>query len=153
MRSDFKKPAFGRKPGGKSFGGGKPWERGGGDRGGFGGARREGGFKRGGFRDSREGGASSMHKATCATCSKSCMVPFAPRQGRPVFCSDCFQKDGGESSFDRKPSFGGRERGDFGGRPSFREAPAPAALPADLAQQLKVIQEKLDILLELASDE
>jgi len=35
---------------------------------------------------------SQMHDATCAECGESCQIPFEPRQGRPVLCSDCFRK-------------------------------------------------------------
>jgi CxxC-x17-CxxC domain-containing protein len=31
-----------------------------------------------------------MHPATCASCGKDCQVPFEPRDGRPVYCSDCY---------------------------------------------------------------
>jgi len=31
-----------------------------------------------------------MHTATCATCGKDAQVPFQPREGRPVYCSDCY---------------------------------------------------------------
>jgi len=31
-----------------------------------------------------------MYPAVCATCGKDCQVPFEPRDGRPVYCSDCF---------------------------------------------------------------
>jgi len=42
---------------------------------------------RGGFnRRPRE-----MHKATCGDCGKDCEVPFEPKQGKPVYCSECFQ--------------------------------------------------------------
>jgi CxxC-x17-CxxC domain-containing protein len=33
-----------------------------------------------------------MHPATCAECGKSTTVPFEPRSGRPVYCSDCYSK-------------------------------------------------------------
>lgn len=39
----------------------------------------------GGFRRPRE-----MHTAVCAECGTECEVPFEPREGRPVYCSDCF---------------------------------------------------------------
>ncbi|HZR38870.1 MAG TPA: zinc-ribbon domain containing protein [Ktedonobacteraceae bacterium] len=29
--------------------------------------------------------------ATCASCGKPTTVPFMPREGRPVYCSDCFR--------------------------------------------------------------
>ncbi len=31
-----------------------------------------------------------MHPAVCANCSQMTEVPFLPRAGRPVYCSDCF---------------------------------------------------------------
>ena len=63
-------------------------------RGGYGGGRsREGGY--GGGDRRREGGFSAnrpMFKATCADCGNECEVPFEPREGRPVYCRDCYQK-------------------------------------------------------------
>ena len=49
----------------------------------------QGGFGGGG--NSRDGGTREMHSATCATCGKSCQVPFQPSGEKPVYCSDCFQ--------------------------------------------------------------
>lgn len=31
-----------------------------------------------------------MYPAVCAQCGKSTEVPFEPREGRPVYCSDCY---------------------------------------------------------------
>jgi CxxC-x17-CxxC domain-containing protein len=33
-----------------------------------------------------------MHDAICASCGKETQVPFEPRNGRPVYCSDCYSK-------------------------------------------------------------
>ncbi|MBW2991693.1 DNA-directed RNA polymerase [Candidatus Woesearchaeota archaeon] len=33
-----------------------------------------------------------MHKARCADCGKECEVPFVPKEGRPVYCRDCYPK-------------------------------------------------------------
>jgi CxxC-x17-CxxC domain-containing protein len=33
-----------------------------------------------------------MFPAVCASCGKETMVPFKPKDGRPVFCSDCFSR-------------------------------------------------------------
>jgi len=33
-----------------------------------------------------------MFPAVCAECGKETEVPFEPREGRPVYCSDCFRK-------------------------------------------------------------
>jgi len=34
-----------------------------------------------------------MFPAICAQCGKETEVPFEPREGRPVYCSDCYSKD------------------------------------------------------------
>ena len=34
-----------------------------------------------------------MFPAICAQCGKETEVPFEPREGRPVYCSDCYNKD------------------------------------------------------------
>ena len=33
-----------------------------------------------------------MFHAVCSDCGKETTVPFEPRQGRPVYCSDCYRK-------------------------------------------------------------
>jgi len=33
-----------------------------------------------------------MFPAVCAECGKETEVPFEPREGRPVYCSDCYRK-------------------------------------------------------------
>jgi CxxC-x17-CxxC domain-containing protein len=71
-----------------------------------------------GGRDSRK--PTVMHQATCAECGKKCEVPFRPTGDRPVYCSSCFDTQGGSNSGrggDRK-SFG--DRGDRGDRPKFQ---------------------------------
>jgi CxxC-x17-CxxC domain-containing protein len=76
-----------------------------GNRGGFGGGSRGGfgGGARGGFGADR--GPRQMHKATCDSCNQECEVPFRPTGERPVFCRECFGKDGGnDRGNDRGPS-------------------------------------------------
>ena len=41
-----------------------------------------------GFRPRRQ-----MFPAVCAQCGKDTEVPFEPREGRPVYCSECFSKE------------------------------------------------------------
>ena len=38
-----------------------------------------------------------MHPAVCAQCGKDTEVPFRPRGDRPVYCGDCYSKQGGGS--------------------------------------------------------
>lgn len=33
-----------------------------------------------------------MFPTVCSDCGKATEVPFEPRQGRPVYCSDCYRK-------------------------------------------------------------
>jgi len=33
-----------------------------------------------------------MFPATCSDCGKATQVPFEPRNGKPVYCSDCYRK-------------------------------------------------------------
>jgi len=33
-----------------------------------------------------------MFPAKCSECGKDTQVPFEPREGRPVYCSDCYRK-------------------------------------------------------------
>jgi CxxC-x17-CxxC domain-containing protein len=56
--------------------------------------------RRGGKRDSRRSsyGDKRMYKAICDECGKECEVPFRPTSGKPVFCSECFEKKGGKTS-------------------------------------------------------
>lgn len=50
--------------------------------------------KRAQYNDARGPRASrQMHAAVCATCGKECEVPFEPREGKPVYCSDCYSKN------------------------------------------------------------
>ena len=37
-------------------------------------------------------GPRQMYAAVCAQCGKETEVPFEPRNGRPVYCSDCYSK-------------------------------------------------------------
>ena len=40
-----------------------------------------------GYRPQRQ-----LFPAVCAQCGKDTQVPFEPREGRPVYCSDCYNK-------------------------------------------------------------
>ena len=114
--------------GGSRFGG----DRGGGRSFGGGGGR---GFSRGDDRP-RE-----MFKTVCSNCGKDCEVPFRPTTGKPVYCSDCFEKVGGRSS-DGRPE-----------RPSFDRPQAPRGdsnkaqfdeLNAKLDRILKLLEPKIE---------
>ena len=71
-----------------------------------------------------------MFDAKCADCGNDCKIPFQPKEDRPVYCRECFQKHkpaprsgggrfGGSSggrSGGRSGGYGGRDRGSGFGR-------------------------------------
>jgi CxxC-x17-CxxC domain-containing protein len=46
----------------------------------------------------RSSNRASMHPAICSSCGKKCEVPFKPSGNKPVYCSECFENNGGSSS-------------------------------------------------------
>jgi len=44
-------------------------------------------------RRERSSGGRTMTTVTCAGCGGDAVVPFVPRMDRPVFCSDCFERE------------------------------------------------------------
>jgi len=89
---------FDKGRGDKGFGGGRKFSAKGGPAFGWGG-------------DRRNDGPKQMFPAICSQCGQSCEVPFKPTGDRPVFCSNCFKKQGGPQarfapkSFGHKPEF------------------------------------------------
>lgn len=45
-----------------------------------------------------------MHRVTCDKCGEKCEVPFRPTKDKPVYCYQCFKKDG-----DKGGTYGGGE--------------------------------------------
>jgi CxxC-x17-CxxC domain-containing protein len=91
-----------------------------------------------------------LFEATCAGCGKTCQVPFKPNGSKPVYCRDCFKKDGTMSAPSRfaKSSFGGPRSADTLERPRPFSAPAPSADLGKLEARLSAIEKKLDLLIE-----
>lgn len=52
-----------------------------------------GGFGRRGFHDRGSRGPVQMHSAVCDNCRQNCEVPFRPTNGKPVYCSNCFDRN------------------------------------------------------------
>ncbi|MBI3397517.1 hypothetical protein HY045_03515 [Candidatus Woesebacteria bacterium] len=61
-----------------------------------------------GRRDFGGGGDRQMYKTICSNCGRECEVPFRPSGGKPVYCSNCFEKMGNRRSDSPRP-----ERSDF----------------------------------------
>ena len=62
-----------------------------------------------GSRNGRNSNDIEMHKTICAECNSECEVPFKPRGDKPVYCSDCFDKNKNQNSGRR--NFSGRTSG------------------------------------------
>ncbi|MDO8524812.1 MAG: hypothetical protein Q7R99_04275 [bacterium] len=77
---------------------------------------RGGGFNRRNF-DDRGSRSVEMHKAICDKCGKECEVPFRPTGGKPVFCSNCFDRN--NNSDVRRPERDNSRRPDFNERQMF----------------------------------
>lgn len=57
--------------------------------------RQESGDRRdGGRREERRFGDKQMFQAVCSSCGNDCEVPFKPSGSKPVYCSNCFEKEG-----------------------------------------------------------
>jgi CxxC-x17-CxxC domain-containing protein len=85
--------------------------------------------------------------AVCSGCGKDCKVPFRPNGSKPVYCTNCFKREGNTPN----PSFSG---GNSSSRPSFRDAREQRSAPPsggsdsrELQEQLRVINSKLDAIL------
>lgn len=119
-------------------------------------------FSRGGDRPTRPFRAGDdrfdrpqLHDATCAGCGKPCQVPFKPNGSKPIFCRNCFKKDGSVTTtgkYAKRPSYGEtrREESDvvYAERP---RAAVATSKPMDLAKieaRLASIEQKLDMLIE-----
>ncbi|CAN5269621.1 hypothetical protein BH10PAT2_BH10PAT2_2440 [soil metagenome] len=108
----------------------------------------------GGF-GGRDSGSREMFDATCVNCGKECKVPFRPSNGKPVFCSDCFErveKDRDHGDFSDAPRRNNFDRPRFD-KPNFsnrREAPpaAPSLNLKELNQKIDQLSDKLDIILQ-----
>ncbi|MBT6120488.1 hypothetical protein HOH45_03370 [bacterium] len=59
-------------------------------------------YSGGGGRDS---GNKMLTKATCDSCGSYCKVPFKPTGEKPVYCNDCYRKNGAFADA-KPPRFG-----------------------------------------------
>jgi len=75
------------------------------DSGGYGDSSSGGGYSSGGYSSGGYSGGGygrrEMFTAVCSSCGGEARVPFQPRGDKPVYCSDCFSKQGGGYSRSR----------------------------------------------------
>lgn len=114
--------------------------------------RSGGGFRRGGrssfggprsFDRGGDRGNRPLFSATCSNCGKEAQVPFRPTNGKPVYCSDCFEKMGNRGQDSGRP-----ERQSFRPQNSsgFDQNKATLdAINAKLDKILSILQPKVEI--------
>lgn len=94
-------------------------------------------FNRGGNGGGFQPRDREMFKAVCDNCGKDCEVPFRPTSGKPVYCSDCFEKMGGGNRSDSRDERPQRE---------FRPAPVQTS---NNRVEFDALNTKLDKILSL----
>jgi len=87
--------------------------------------------------DSQNGRSHQMYDAVCSDCNKPCRVPFMPTSGKPIYCSECFEKRGNSRGNDNNDSR----------RP--RSSSFSNHSPKNYDKQFKTINEKLDVILKI----
>lgn len=111
----------------------------------------------GGGRDFNRGGGRvrEMFRTTCSNCGNECEVPFKPNGSKPVFCSNCFEKNGGGESnrfggdrdrAPRRPSFSENRSYD---RPQSFDRPQHTPRPEQNNDQFASLNAKLDRIITL----
>lgn len=101
----------------------------------------------GGGRDSsrRNDGPREMFKTVCSSCGKECEVPFKPTNGKPVYCSECFDRISPRTDRPERSERNDRPRRDNGPRREDR----PQTPRVDYGAQFEMLNSKMDKLIEL----
>ena len=108
-------------------------------------------------RGSRDSGRPAMHQATCSNCGKDCEVPFKPTSGKPIFCSNCFDK----SQNDGQKKYGNERsdrkfRSDDSRKKSFNYSDSASDNKVKENDQLKkeigILNKKVDKILEILTE-
>ncbi|MEK7644240.1 MAG: CxxC-x17-CxxC domain-containing protein [Patescibacteria group bacterium] len=73
-------------------------------------------------------------EATCSDCGGKCRLPFKPSGNRPVFCSKCFDKQGGGAAMKKT---------------RFAPSRSENADNGELLEMLKKLNYKVDSLIEM----
>lgn len=94
-------------------------------------------------RGGRDGRRAEMHDAVCDKCGKDCKVPFRPSGEKPIYCSDCFEGQGGRDGGRRRFGGGDRKRGGSAGGDRG---------VSQLGEKMDAVNRKLETIIELLSE-
>lgn len=91
-----------------------------------------------------------MYQSECASCGNSCEVPFKPNGSKPVYCNNCFRKDG-DADMNVRPS---RSQGSSeGSRDQFKAINDKLDAIMVLLQNKKSVKAKKEKVEEAVSEE
>ena len=100
-----------------------------------------------------------MFRAICASCNKSCEVPFKPNGKKPVYCKDCYAANGGQVAEprDSRPVYSQPARRDFQPAQSYKPEYRAEKKPennggTELKRTLELMNAKLDKLVQILSE-
>jgi CxxC-x17-CxxC domain-containing protein len=102
--------------------------------------------------DRRDSGRPAMHDAVCDDCGRDCQVPFRPSGEKPIYCSDCFEKRGGnDRGGDRSNSRNSYDRPRFETRDFVKPVQSQTANVdvSRLTKNIENLNNKLDIIISL----
>lgn len=98
-----------------------------------------------GGRPARNDGPREMFKTVCSSCGKECEVPFKPTNGKPVYCSECFDRISPRT--DARPERDDKRSLSFQDRP--RRDDRPQTPRVDYGAQFEMLNAKMDKLISL----
>ena len=94
-----------------------------------------------GFGGNRDRKPLQKYSAVCSSCGKECQLPFKPTGERPVYCRDCFAKNGGGDS---NKSYGRDNHGQ-----SLFQKPVENRQSSPSRAEIESINYKLDKIIKL----
>lgn len=94
------------------------------------------------------GDKPQMHSATCAKCDKKCEVPFKPNGRKPIYCSDCFEKEDSRGPRNDR-SRNSRPRNDRPRNDRPRSFSKPTVDNQEVVKQLRTLGVKMDRMIQL----
>lgn len=121
-----------------------------------------GGNRRGAQRSDRRGSGRSnfgskdshqneMYDAVCAECDNNCRIPFFPKSGKPVYCSNCFEKRGNDNNFnDRRSNNNYNDRRSNASNINYFK-PSNDRPQVNYKEEFKAVNAKLDQIINLIS--
>lgn len=103
------------------------------------------------YNNRRGGDRPQMHDAVCAKCGADCKVPFRPTGNKPVYCSNCFEK---ESKGNSNRNFSRDDRNTMKGNRYQRNENTQSNIDIKaLEEKLQKINEKVTVVIRMLEEQ